>query len=169
MPALAGKPGEPTLERLLQERLLRGARVLRGQDLLGRPVRWCHVLSDVERDSAPDLAAIVVLADGDELGPRQWTSLARNGCAAVFVRADGWQPGVLPPGADGLVVVEVPAAVRRYAIVELVATLSIAHQAHVLQYGQRVHAALAQLMHRGAGIAALCSRLASLRAGPVRP
>jgi sugar diacid utilization regulator len=159
-----GRDFELTVERLLQERLLRGARVLRGQDLLGRPVRWCHAFPDVERDVEADLDAVVVLVDAGELGAEQWAALARDGCAAVFVRtaADG-QPGTVPSsGTDGLVVVELPASVQRRAIVELVATLSLAHQTHVLQYGQRVHSTLAQLMHRGAGITALCSRLARL-------
>lgn len=159
-----GRDFELTVERLLQERRLRGARVLRGHDLLGRPVRWCHAFPDVERDGEADLDAVVVLVDAGELGAEQWAALAREGCAAVFVRAaaDG-RPGAVPSsGIDGLVVVELPASAQRHAIVELVATLSLAHQTHVLQYGQRVHSTLAQLLHRGAGITALCSRLARL-------
>jgi len=155
---------ELTLARLLQERLLRGARVLGGQDLLDRPVRWCHAFRDVEWDGDADLATVVVLADADELGPEQWATLARGGCAAVLVRSTGdGRPATVPSsGTDGLVLVQVPASVQRRAIVELVATLSLAHQTHVLQYGQRVHSTLAQLMHRGAGITALCNRLARL-------
>lgn len=164
MPAPAVGAFELTLERLLQERLLHGARVLRGQDLLGRAVRWCHAFPDVERDCDAGLAAVAVLVDAGELGPEQWTALARGGCAAVFVRlaGDGRTRTMPSSGIDGLVVVEVPASVQRRAVVELVATLSLAHQTHVLQYGQRVHSTLAQLMHRGAGITALCSRLARL-------
>lgn len=151
---------ELTLERLLLERLLRGARVLNGGDRLGRQVRWCHALADVARDGGTDLAAVVVLADADELGPREWEALAQSNCAAVFVR--GTASSAAPPGSDGPVVVEVPAPVPRRSVIELVATLSLAHQTHVLYYGQRVHNALAQLLHRGAGITALCSRLARL-------
>jgi sugar diacid utilization regulator len=176
---------ELTLERLLQERLLRGARVLRGADLLRRQVRWCHALADVAHDGGADLAAVMVIADAVELGPQEWDQLARSGCAAVFIRsagdgqsagderpAAGPAPGAevrgalpldtVPSGADGLVVIEVPVSVQRRAVVELVATLSLAYQTHVLHYGQRVHNALAQLLHRGAGITALCSRLARL-------
>jgi sugar diacid utilization regulator len=176
---------ELTLERLLQERLLRGARVLRGADLLHRQVRWCHALADVAHDSGADLAAVMVIADAVELGPQEWDQLARSGCAAVFIRsagdgqsagderpAAGPSPGAgaqgtlpldtVPSGVGGLVVIEVPASMQRRAVVELVATLSLAYQTHVLHYGQRVHNALAQLLHRGAGITALCSRLARL-------
>lgn len=176
VPSASARPTfELTLERLLQERPLRHARVLRGAGLLGRQVRWCHALADVTRDGGADLAAVMVLADADELGPRQWDHLARSGCAAVFVRSadDGQTAGAerpgaapagsMPPsGAGELVVVEVPASVRRRTVIELVATLSLAYQTHVLHYGQRVHNALAQLLHRGAGITALCSRLARL-------
>lgn len=163
-PTPPGGVFELTLARLLQERLLRGARVLRGRDLLDRPVRWCHAFRDVEWDDDADLSTVVVLADADELSPRQWTTLARSGCAAVFVRSadDGPHAAVPPSGTDGLVLVQVPESVQRRAIVELVATLSLARQTHVLQYGQRVHSTLAQLLHRGAGITALCSRLARL-------
>ncbi|MBO0806029.1 MAG: helix-turn-helix domain-containing protein [Nocardiopsaceae bacterium] len=170
VPPAPGSPAlELTLERLLQERPFRHARVLRGADLLGRQVRWCHALADVISDDGGDLAAVMVLADAGELGPPQWDYLAGSGCAAVLLRSaaprDPLPPPrdpAPPPSADGLVVIEVPESVRRRTVVELVATLSLAYQAHVLRYGQRVHNSLAQLLHRGAGITALCSRLARL-------
>jgi sugar diacid utilization regulator len=159
-PAVAG---ETTIGRLLDERVLRGAEVLLGDDLLDRPVQWCHALSSVLRDDGGDLSGVVVLADAAELDDRLWTQLAGSGCAAVFVRSDrGVRPRSLPPRLGDLVVVHVPTSVSRRAVIELVATVSLAHQTHVLQYGQRVHATLAQLLHRGAGLTALCSRLAKL-------
>lgn len=169
-PAPSRPAFELTLERLLQERLLQGARVREGASHLGRQVRWCHTLADVMHDDGADLVAVMIMADADELGPHAWDVLARSGCAAVFVREGtdtrpgAADPASVPPpsGPDGLVVVEVPASVRRRSVVELVATLSLAYQTHVLHYGQRVHNALAQLLHRGAGITALCSRLARL-------
>src|SRR6185312_1546267 len=121
----ASRGFELTLGRLLEERLLHGARIVRGEDLPSQPVRWCHALADVECDGGGDLAGVVVLADVGEVGPQQWRQLAKSGCAAVLVRGDGgWRPGTVPlPGVDGLVVVQVPASVQRRAIVELVATL----------------------------------------------
>ena len=62
----------------------------------------------MERDGEADLDAVVVLVDAGELGAEQWAALAREGCAAVFVRAaaDG-RPGAVPSSSiGGLVVVE---------------------------------------------------------------
>jgi len=81
----------------------------------------------------------------------------------VLVRGEA--PTRIPPIphlTETPVVVHVPMSVSRRALVELVATLSLAHETHVLQYGQRVHSTLAGLLHRGAGLTALCSRLAWL-------
>jgi sugar diacid utilization regulator len=159
----AAVAGETTIRRLLDERLLRSAEVVLGQDRLDRQVLWCHALSSVLRDDAGDLSEVVVLADAAELDAPMWTQLAASGCAAVFVRSDrSVRPTSLPRGLRDLVVVRVPTLVGRRAVIELVATVSLAHQTHVLQYGQRVHASLAQLLHRGAGLTALCSRLARL-------
>lgn len=155
--------GQTTIRGLLDERLLRAAEVVIGDDLVDRPVQWCHPLSAVLRDDGGDLSGVVVLADAAELDDRLWTQLAGSGCAAVFVRSErGVRPTSLPRGLGDLVVVHVPTTISRRAVIELVATVSLAHQAHVLQYGQRVHASLAQLLHRGAGLTALCSRLARL-------
>jgi sugar diacid utilization regulator len=155
--------GETTVRRLLDERLLRGAEVVLGEDLVDRPVRWCHALSSVLRDDGGDLSGVAVLADAAELDDRMWAHLAGSGCAAVFVRSErGVRPASLPRGLGDLLVVQVPTSVSRRAVIELVATVSLAHETHVLQYGQRVHATLAQLLHRGAGLTALCSRLAKL-------
>jgi sugar diacid utilization regulator len=161
-PVLASRPAELTLASLLQERLLRGATVVSGANLLGRPVRWCHTLLDVLREEG-DLATTVALADETELDAHRWPALLRSGCVAVFIRGDSEPrvPAVLHLD-DAPVVVHVPMSVNRRALVELVATLSLAHETHVLQYGQRVHSTLAGLLHRGAGLTALCSRLARL-------
>ena len=98
-PAVAG---ETTIGRLLDERVLRGAEVLLGDDLLDRPVQWCHALSSVLRDDGGDLSGVVVLADAAELDDRLWTQLAGSGCAAVFVRSDrGVRPRSLPPRLGG--------------------------------------------------------------------
>ena len=156
-------PVEPTLHRLLQERLLRGSRVLAGETRLSRPVRWCHSLQDVMSDGQPDLDGVVVLADAAELDHQRWADLMSSNCAAIFVRGRTAVPASVSARAPHQpVVVELPDGVPRTAVLELVAVLSLAHHAHVLEYGQQVHAALARLLHRGAGLTALCSRLARL-------
>jgi sugar diacid utilization regulator len=155
-------PDEPTLARVLQERLLRGATVVSGADLLDRPVRWCHTLLDVLREDG-ELTTTIALAEETELDAHRWPALLRSGCAAVFIRGDTeTRVPSIPHTAHPPVVVRVPTSVSRRALVELVATLSLAHETHVLQWGQRVHSTLAGLLHRGAGLTALCSRLAWL-------
>ena len=153
---------ELTVKRLLQERLLRGATVVGGGDHLDRPVRWCHTLLEVLQEDG-DLSTTVALADDTELDSRRWPTLLRSGCAAIFVRTDG--EAKVPSTSridEAPVVVQIPTSLHRRTLVELVATLSLAHETHVLQYGQRVHSTLAGLLHRGAGLTALCSRLAWL-------
>lgn len=156
------RPDEPTVARLLQERLLRRAQVVVGADHLDRVVRWCHSYRDTVIDRAADLEDVAILVDAVEVDPQSWSALVRSGCAAIFVRGDG-ALRVPAERADPMpVVVAVPSAVTRRSVVELVAMLSLAHETHVLRYGQRVHETLAQLLHRGAGLTALCSRLARL-------
>lgn len=162
-PVRVDEPAEPTLQRLLQERLLRGSRVLAGEELLSRTVRWCHSLQDVLQDHLLDLSRVVVLADATELDHQRWADLIGSDCAAIFVRGRTAIPtSTSQHSANVPVVVELPGTVSRTAVQELVAVLSLAHHAHVLQYGQHVHATLARLLHRGAGLTALCSRLAHL-------
>jgi sugar diacid utilization regulator len=154
---------EPTLNRLLQERLLRGSRILAGETDLARPVRWCHSLQDVIGDRPADLTGTVVLADATELDVQRWADVLSSGCAAIFVRGSASVPARMRGQThERPVVVELPPSVSRTAIIELVAVRSLAHRTHVLQYGQQVHSALAHLLHRGAGLTALCSRLARL-------
>lgn len=160
-PAPAHHPVEPTLHRLLQERLLRGSQVLAGETRLSQPIRWCHSLRDVVHDGLGDLTGVVVLADSAELDEQRWLDLLGARCTAVIVRGEGRVPPVVLRRAQGeLVVVQVPTSVPRTAIQELVAVQSLAHRSHVLEYGQEVHSTLAHLLHRGGGLTALCSRLA---------
>src|SRR5690349_12755249 len=109
---------ELTLGRLLQERLLIGARVLSGEQNLDRPVRWCHPFLDLLGDQGADLASSVALADDRELDARRWSALLQSGCAAVFVRAaQSFKVPKAGPGAP--VVVWVPASMSRRSLVEL--------------------------------------------------
>lgn len=162
-PARVDQPVEPTLHRLLEERLLRGSRVLAGETKLARPVRWCHSLQDLLRDRVSDLAGVVVLAEASEMDDQRWADLMGGSCSAIFVRGSTTIPASIRMRTeDEPVVVELPPSVSRTAVLELVAVLSLAHHAHVLEYGQQVHSTLAHLLHRGAGLTALCSRLARL-------
>ena len=142
----------------MQEPLLVSGRLVFGADRLSRTVRWCHSLDDIVRDRRVDLEETVVLADSGEIADR-WSAIAASNCAAVFVR------GPFPADVGDIgdhVVVEFPRDVSRTRILELIAEVTLAHRAHVLQYGQQVHSVLAHLLHRGAGLTAMCTRLARL-------
>lgn len=162
-PAPPREPVQPTLHRLLQERLLRGAEVLAGERGLSRPVQWCHSLQDVVRDGMADLGGVVVLAEAGELDEQRWIDLMNADCPAVFVRGATTVPHpVRVRTEDEMVVVRLPPSVTRTSVQQLVAVLGLAHRAHVLEYGQEVHSTLANLLHRGGGLTALCSRLAKV-------
>jgi sugar diacid utilization regulator len=147
-----------TVARLLEERLLRQATVLCGTDL-SAPVAWCHSLHDLEKTHR-DLAGVSVMAAEAELTPEVVAALADAGAPAVFVfdaTEERWAD------ADpGLVVLGVPEKVTARALSEMVARLALAHDSHVLIYAQRVHTALAHQLHRGAGVDAICTRMAQL-------
>ncbi|ABL83773.1 MULTISPECIES: helix-turn-helix domain-containing protein [unclassified Nocardioides] len=151
--------GEVTLERLLDERLLQGAVLVAGADP-GVAVRWCHSLADLE-DPPRDLDLVAVMARPEQLTATVLQRLVAAGAAAVFVLASS-EADRSPPAVPGLNVVVVPPGVPPRALAELVARLGLAHESHVLQYAQRVHSALAQLLHRGAGVSALCTRMSRL-------
>ena len=151
--------GEVTLERLLDERLLQGAVPVAGADP-GVPVRWCHSLADLE-DPLRDLDLVAVMARPEQLTAIVLQRLVAAGAAAVFVLSSS-EADWSPPAVPGLNAVVVPPGVPPRALAELVARLGLAHESHVLQYAQRVHSALAQLLHRGAGVSALCTRMSRL-------
>jgi sugar diacid utilization regulator len=151
---------EVTVGRLLQERLLRGARVLIG-DADTTTVRWCHSIRDLE-DDLGDLRAVAMMADEKEVPPSLVERLAGAGAPALFVfnsSAGRWSAAA---AGHGMVVVGLPESATARTLSEMVARLSLAYESHVLHYAQRVHSTLAQLLHRGAGVDALCNRMARL-------
>lgn len=158
--------GEVTVARLLQEHMLRGSDVLTGQPHLDRAVQWCHALEAVQDDS-PHLGGVAIIADDHQTDRRLVQRLARAGAPALMVSPSEKAPADMSAAVreaerTGLVMVRLPARTSRRMVSELVARLSLAHESHVLLYAQRVHGALAQLLHRGAGLNALCSRMARL-------
>jgi sugar diacid utilization regulator len=155
---------EVSLERLLQERLLQDAEVLVDADLQAE-VRWCHSLSDLDQPLR-DLDGVAVMARSAQLDDRVLRGLASAGAPALFV-LDPPAPEWTPSAVAGLNVVAVPEGVTPRVLGEMVARLGLAHESHVLRYAQRVHSALAQLLHRGAGVSALCSRMSRLSNCPV--
>lgn len=158
--------GEVTVARLLEERLLRDSEVLAGNEHLDREVRWCHSLETV-RDDPDHLAGVAVVANEAALDEGTVKQLVRAGAPALLMcprnqASSGKSSVVRAAERAGLVLLRLPRHCKARALSELVARLSLAHESHVLQYAQRVHGALAQLLHRGAGLSALCNRMARL-------
>ena len=154
-------PPDPlTLDRLRQERLLRGSVVLAGEDGLEVAVQWCRTARDVLAEPE-QLEGVVVIGDEAELGPGAVDDLTSRGAAALLVRGWSTQRWQGEP-AQRLPVVGVPAETRFDSVARHVARLNLAHESHILRYAQTVHSALAALLHRSAGVDALCDLLARL-------
>jgi sugar diacid utilization regulator len=149
-----------TVGRLLEERLLREAEVLAGEGL-AQPVRWCHSLRDLDRPRG-DLHGVAVMADESELTPEVVAELGAAGVPALFVFGADAQRWAGQEALGDAVVVSLPDRTTHRGLAEMVARLALAHESHVLLYAQRVHSALAELLHRGAGVEALCHKMSRL-------
>ena len=88
--------------------------------------------------------------------------LSRRGAAAVLVREGTPQRWEQEAPPKGLPVIGLPKDARPDQVARHVARLSLAHESHVLRYGQQVHSALATLLHRGSGVGALCDLIERL-------
>lgn len=150
-----------TVARLVQERLLRDSVVLCAVPGLSPEIHWCVSVRQVDT-ARDDLAGTVVIGEQEELTPAVVGALAGAGAAAVFVRnwsASRWEE---PGSGAGMPVVGIPQRATVTAVAQQVARLSLAYESHVLRYAQTVHTALVELLHRGAGVDALCQRMSRL-------
>lgn len=146
--------------RLLEERLLRDAVVLAGEGL-DELVQWCHSLHDLERPWG-DLRGVAVMAKEAQLSAQVVAELDAAGAPALMVfdaTKERWSGSSAPAG---MTVVAISGSTTPRALAEMVARLALAHESHVLRYAQQVHSSLAELLHRGAGVEALCHRMARL-------
>lgn len=147
-----------TMARLLEERLLRGARVTGDCESLDRVVVWC--LPWDQAIAATDaLTGILVYARAAQVDPAGIRSLERRG-AAGLVLSDEIE--VESAGLSAFAVVHAHTSVDFHQLSRLIAELTLAREAHVLRYGLSVHRGLADLLYRGAGLAALCREMALL-------
>lgn len=160
---------EPTLARVLQERLFRDATIT-GDGARDRVVTWClpwqQALSGEE-----DLDGVLVYAREFDVEAELLAELrARRPVALVVAggepatpeadRADTADPEAAD--AEAMPIITVGAHTDFRQVGRLVAELVLAHEAHVMRYGVRVHQALAELSYRGAGISALCHQMSRL-------
>jgi sugar diacid utilization regulator len=160
-----------TLARLLQEPALRRARIHAGRTGAVTRVEWVAPWSVAARQDDP-LGGVLVHAHAEELADDEVTvtraaeRLAARGAAALLV--DGHEA----VAADAVAAVQLPLVtmtdrVPFATLNRLVADLTLARETHVLRYGLTVHRTLAELLYRGAELAALCSQMARMSQRPV--
>lgn len=144
-----------TIDRLLEEHLLRHAFPLCDGDY-GTPVEWARPAQEVLANRS-DLARTVVVGDDGVITPGVLPQLAERGAAAVLVREPN--PSTWAAITCDVPVIGFSSGASTDAVVRLVAQLALAHESHVLRYATGVHERLAGLLHRGAGLGAICQQL----------
>ncbi|GLY69864.1 PucR family transcriptional regulator [Amycolatopsis taiwanensis] len=173
-------PETLTVAALLAEPLLRN-NLVAGSSGSMRFVRWCLPLSELATTS--DNEGVVVHAPAELLrgdaGPATVRRVKDAGAVAVLVQiepGDMGPPTVLrasfPEARAAADAVELPLALlpptADYRTVsQLVATKVLAQSTHVLEYRDRVHRALAEILARGAGVQALAYGMARMGKTPV--
>lgn len=145
-----------TIARLLQERLLRMARVTGGADVLDRQVDWC--LPWDQAVVGGQLDGMLVYAHADQIDPAGIAALELRNAAGVVVTNGTPKFDVV----TSIAYIHSDADVSFADLSRLVAELTLAREAHVLRYGLTVHRTLADLLYRGAGLSALCREMAVL-------
>src|SRR4051795_10207295 len=160
-----------TLARLLQEPVLRRARIHAGRAGAVTRLEWVAPWSVAVRQDDP-LTGVLVHAHSDELVDAGTSvvaaakELAGRGAAALLL--DGRTPAAEDAeAACALTLVTMPDRVPFAVVNRLVADLTLARETHVLRYGLTVHRALAELLYRGAELSALCSQMARMSGRPV--
>lgn len=160
-----------TLARLLQEPVLRRARIHAGRAGAVTRLEWVAPWSVAAQQDDP-LSGVLVHAHAAELAREDVTltkaaeRLAARGAAALLV--DGHQP----ESTDAVAAIQLPLVTMADAVPfavlnRLVADLTLARETHVLRYGLTVHRALAELLYRGAELSALCSQMMRMSQRPV--
>ncbi|GAA1289715.1 helix-turn-helix domain-containing protein [Pseudonocardia aurantiaca] len=173
---------------LLAEPLLRNTLVA-GLAGVHQPVQWCLPLSELDDTEGPGSngqsppSGIVVHAHAARLrgpdGAATIRTVAAHGGVAVLVQTepgDAATPSELPfafpearraadEAALPLALLSPTADYR--AVSQLVATKVLAQATHVLQYSDRVHRSLGEILARGAGIPPLAYGMARMSEAPV--
>src|SRR3954462_10043893 len=155
-----------TLARLLQEPVLRRARIHAGRAGAVTRLGWVAPWSVAVRQDDP-LTGVLVHAHTDELAEVGTSvvaaarELAGRGAAALLL--DGHTPAAEDAEAACCLTLVTTADRVPFAVLNrLVADLTLARETHVLRYGLTVHRALAELLYRGAELSALCSQMSRM-------
>ena len=183
--AAVDPPDTVTVADLLAEPLLRNTLVA-GRDGTSGIARWCVPLSELDdpADGGPEPeAGLVVHAAAERLrgpaGEAVVHRIAAAGAVALLVRLD---PGDAAPPAElqeylpparaapdriGLPLALPPPTAGFRAVSPLVATKVLAQSTHVLQYSDRVHRSLGEILARGSGVGSLAHGMSRMAGAPV--
>ena len=159
--------GRMTVQGLLDEALMSGARVFAGADRLGLELNWVLPLNEVLSQPDP-LDAVAVYARPEALVGNTGALSALTARGATTLLVDGSVPADvarsgLPPA---LVVIEMGLPVGFAALNRLLAERALSQEVHVMRYSTHVHASLAGLFHRGAGLQTLIREVSNLARNP---
>ncbi|MGY1742555.1 MULTISPECIES: PucR family transcriptional regulator [unclassified Blastococcus] len=160
-----------TLARLLQEPALRRARIHAGRAGAVTRLDWVVPWQAAMAQEEP-LSGVLVHAHSTDLAQagmfldQAAAQVAARGAAALLV--DGHTAGPADAGAASrLPLATMVDQVPFTTVSRLVAELTLARETHDLRYGLTVHRALADLLYRGAELAALCSQMSRMSRRPV--
>lgn len=154
-----------TIQRLLDEPLMSGARVVAGAERLDDELTWMLPLSEVPPWPDPlDAVALYARPEALRANDTMLTAIAARGATVLVV--DG--PIDLPRSAlpVGLVVIEMALPVGFGALNRLLAERTLSQELQVMRYSTHVHASLAGLFHRGAGLQILIREVSNLTRNP---
>ncbi|MGB3482390.1 MAG: helix-turn-helix domain-containing protein [Mycobacterium sp.] len=156
-----------TVAGLLDESLMSGARVIAGFDGLHGELHWVLPLSEVLSRHDP-LEGVAVYTRPEALLGNGATLAALAARGATTLLVDGAVPADFPHlGVPShLVVVEMAFPVGFAALNRLLAERALSQEVHVMRYATHVHASLAGLFHRGAGLEMLVREVSNLARNP---
>lgn len=156
-----------TVAGLLDESVMADARVIAGDDRLDEELQWVLPLSEVlTRPDPLDAVGVYTRPDALRTSYSALPALLARGATALLV--DGSVPADLPPEAlpAQLPVIEMGYPVGFAALNRLLAERALSREVHVMRYSTHVHASLAGLFHRGAGLGILIREVSSLARNP---
>ncbi|MGV9800387.1 PucR family transcriptional regulator [Mycobacterium sp. NPDC003449] len=157
--------GRMTVQGLLDEELMEGARIIAGGDRLDVELSWVLPLNEVLAQHDP-LDAVAVYARPGSLAAKGAALSALTARGATTLLVDGVLPADLGRLPDGLVVIELGIPVGFTALNRLLAERALSQEVHVMRYSTHVHASLAGLFHRGAGLQILVREVSNLARTP---
>ncbi len=154
-----------TIQGLLDEALMSGARIIAGTDRLDLELSWVLPLNEVLSQHDP-LDAVAIYVRPESLAARHCRAFGLAARGATTLLVDGVVPPDLGPVPEQLVIVELGIPVGFAALNRLLAERALSQEVHVMRYSTHVHASLAGLFHRGAGLQILIREVSNLACNP---